>query len=64
MGPFDEAILELAQGLARALAEQAGVSEEEFVARFLTDFQAEGDPLAHIEEWLALGGVYDAESES
>ena len=62
-GPFDEAMLELAQGLARVLAEQAGVSEEEFVAAFLTDFSAEGNPQADIEDWLASGGVYDADSE-
>ena len=63
VGPFDEAMLELAQGLARALAEQAGVSEEEFVAAFLTDFSAEGDPQADVEEWLSSGGAYDEEGD-
>ena len=63
VGSFDEAMLALAQGLARALAEQAGVSEEEFAETFLTDFASEGDPQGDVEGWLAAGGAYDAEKD-
>ena len=62
VGPFNEALLAVAQGLARVLAEQAGISEEEFVETFLADFSDEGNtlPLADMEAWLASGGGYDA----
>ena len=63
VGYYDDALLELAQGLARVLAEQAGVSEEEFVATFLADFADDGDPLADMRAWLASGGTYDAERD-
>ena len=61
VGPFNEALLAVAQGLARVLAEQAGISEEEFVETFLADFSDEGNtlPLPRMEAWLASGGGYD-----
>ena len=61
VGPFNEALLAVAQGLARVLAEQAGISEEEFVETFLADFSDEGKtlPLPDMEVWLASGGGYD-----
>ena len=63
VGYYYDALLELAQGLARVLAEQAGVSEEEFVSMFLADFGDEGDPLGDMLAWLASGGTYNAERD-
>ena len=66
VGPFEEVIVELAKGLARALAPAAGISEEEYPAfeeEIVADFLAEAATKSSIEEWLAPGGVYDAEAK-
>ena len=66
IGPFAEAMLELAKGLARALAAEAEISEEEYPAleeEFVAEFLAEADPMGDIDEWLALGGAYDEEGD-
>ena len=59
-------MVELAKGRARTLAAAAGISEEEYPAfeeEIVADFLAEADASSSIEEWLAPGGVYDAEAK-
>ena len=65
IGPFIEAMTDLAKGLAQALAAEAGISEEEYPAfeeEIVSGFLAEADPVDDIRVWLALGGIYDGEA--
>ena len=68
IGPLEEAMRELAMGLARALAAVAGISEEDYPAfeeELVADFLDQADTMAmvSIEEWLGSGGTYNGDGD-
>ena len=66
LGPLQQVLLELALGLARYVATQAEINEEEYPAfeeELVPDYLGALDFIAACEEGTGSAGVYDQEAE-